>query len=581
MEGLRSSLPGVWLVVVCALAGACSSNDADGDGYTSDVDCDDGNPNVHPEAPETCNNVDDDCDGQVDNDPVDGVKWLADNDGDGFGAQYSACTMPSGITVVTRGGDCKDDNAMVFPGSTAIEVPHDGIDTDCDGNDFCTDLNCDGRPDVVVPSHNDGDYAVTQPARLLSGPGGWKLDPTPIDMSGTLGVAVFDLNDDGYLDIVHASYSDATGVNTDSFVYWGPNHGEASRTALPTHGAHWVCLGDLDGNGYTDIVFANNTDGSNDTDSYIYWNRGGAFSPIDRLALPTRGTTHCSVDDLDADGHPDIVFSNYASTPGYAVDSYIYWGDDKGAYSTAHRTDLPTIGSYSHTIADVDGDGRKDLVFWSHYDGASYTTSANYIYWNRATGFSATDRTALESMGGFGGAVADLNGDGHNEVIAPGYYAGAWTSMATSYIYWGDAANTYSSANRTALSLKGALNVVVDDINKDGHPDLLFSAHYDGDSFAPSAVFWGTAGGTYNDTNRTELPGYQVTWGAGVADFNHDGFKDVFLPGYHNNITGADMTPWANQAYSRIYWGSATGLSATFFDEWPTRGAWSAAIVGN
>jgi hypothetical protein len=45
-------------------------------------------------------------------------------------------------------------------------------------------------------------------------------------------------------------------------------------------------------------------------------------------------------------------------------------------------------------------------------------------------------------------------------------------------------------------------------------------------------------------------------------------------------VTGADPSPWSNQAFSRIYWGSASGLSPTFFDEWPTRGAWSAMIVG-
>lgn len=559
-------IKGMRLVIICVAAGALGSACS-----AASERCD---------AMETCNQIDDNCDGIVDNDPIDGVTWIADNDGDGFGKQYSACTMPAGQTIVLRGGDCHDDNPIAFPGSTSIEIPKDGIDTDCDGNDFCTDLNCDGLPDVAVPSHHDGDYMVSQSARLLSGTGGWSLDPKPLDMSGTLGVAVFDFNDDGYPDIVHASYSAAVGVNTDSFVYWGPKHEQATRTALPTHGAHWACVGDLDNNGYTDIVFANNTDGSNDTDSYIYWNRAGAFSPIDRLALPTRGAVHCSVDDLDGDGHPDIVFSNYASTPGYAVDSYIYWGDAAGAYSPSRRMNLPTMASYSHTIADLNGDGRKDVVFWSHYDGVDYDTSENYIYWNRAGGFASIDRTAFQSFGGFQGAVADLNGDGHMEVIATGYYTGVWTTAAPTYVYWGNAANTYDATNRTTLTVTGALNVVVDDINADGHLDLLVSAHYDGDSLAPSAIFWGTAAGTYSDTNRLNLPGYQPTFGAGVVDFNHDGFKDVLLPGYHNNMTGADLTPWANQAFTRIYWGSATGLAASSFDQWPTRGAWSAAIVG-
>src|SRR5213075_2765590 len=102
---------------------------------------------------EVCNGIDDNCDGGVDVDPVEGTEYNVDSDGDGFGKTSRYCTEPP--VTVARGGDCLDDNATAFPGSTAIEVPNDGVDTDCDGNDFCTDLNCDGRADIVVPSHHD------------------------------------------------------------------------------------------------------------------------------------------------------------------------------------------------------------------------------------------------------------------------------------------------------------------------------------------------------------------------------------------------------------------------------------------
>jgi len=47
--------------------GQCTLQDADSDGFTSDVDCDDGNPEVYPDAQEIPGNlIDDDCDGQVD-----------------------------------------------------------------------------------------------------------------------------------------------------------------------------------------------------------------------------------------------------------------------------------------------------------------------------------------------------------------------------------------------------------------------------------------------------------------------------------------------------------------------------------
>lgn len=87
-------------------------------------DCDDENDAVHPEAEESCNDVDDDCDDEVD----EGVlrSWYVDGDGDGAGGGQAvlACESPDGR--VERGGDCDDqqtrltDTVMVLLGDTDI-----------------------------------------------------------------------------------------------------------------------------------------------------------------------------------------------------------------------------------------------------------------------------------------------------------------------------------------------------------------------------------------------------------------------------------------------------------------------------
>ena len=57
--------------------------DGDGDGFTEDVDCDDTNADINSNAEELCDDIDNNCDGQID----EGVKQLfyADGDGDGYG----------------------------------------------------------------------------------------------------------------------------------------------------------------------------------------------------------------------------------------------------------------------------------------------------------------------------------------------------------------------------------------------------------------------------------------------------------------------------------------------------------------
>jgi hypothetical protein len=129
----------------CGLRCSCRDEDADGF-YAADcggTDCDDADATRFPGQEEACNGIDDDCDGVVadeeadldaDGDPTCGsdcddddptVEGL-DHDGDGS----SLCD-----------GDCADGDATISPDMP--EVPYDGVDQDCDGQDL-TDQDGDG-----------------------------------------------------------------------------------------------------------------------------------------------------------------------------------------------------------------------------------------------------------------------------------------------------------------------------------------------------------------------------------------------------------------------------------------------------
>ena len=107
--------------------------DADGDGYRSNVDCDDEDPAIHPDAVELCDGgVDNNCDGYADGRyAADAVLFYADIDGDGFGdPAYPRpdCEVPAGH--VDNDLDCNDLDDTISP--DADEVCNE-IDDDCDG----------------------------------------------------------------------------------------------------------------------------------------------------------------------------------------------------------------------------------------------------------------------------------------------------------------------------------------------------------------------------------------------------------------------------------------------------------------
>jgi hypothetical protein len=94
-------------------------------------DCDDQNPLLSPSVSETCNAVDDNCNGEVDEGLPTTMQYL-DEDADGYGdddMKIENCLMIAGYVLV--GGDCADNNFFVNPG--VEEIMDNAIDENCDG----------------------------------------------------------------------------------------------------------------------------------------------------------------------------------------------------------------------------------------------------------------------------------------------------------------------------------------------------------------------------------------------------------------------------------------------------------------
>ncbi len=153
-----------------------ASVDGDGDGYgdpadarercelpagwvADTTDCDDGDANVYPGAPEDCTNgVDEGCRGYDENDTA-----YTDADGDTFGADGSGHPgCPADANDVFVDGDCDDTDRFRNPART--EDCTDDVDEDCDGitelQQFYADADRDGAGDATAPTMSCGGSAT-------------------------------------------------------------------------------------------------------------------------------------------------------------------------------------------------------------------------------------------------------------------------------------------------------------------------------------------------------------------------------------------------------------------------------------
>lgn len=316
------------------------------------------------------------------------------------------------------------------------------------------DLDGDGVLDLVSADVGDAKLSV-----LLGTDGGGDFAQAaagPLSVSAHL-LALSDVDRDGDLDVV------ATQHNTANAAVWlGDGTGgfsAASGSPFVVHQGvphnHGLAVGDVSSDGVPDIITCNQEDRSL---SVLLGDGTGHFSPAANSPIRLKADPYvCRIADVDGDGNVDVV----VPLIGGAGVAFLR-GDGRGGFAQAPGSPYATVARpYTVAIADVDADGRADVVV-AHDDSDQMTILAG-----QADGrLSPATRTPL-ALGKrvFVMAPVDINGDGAMDVVA-----GAGDRLL---VLIAEPGRGLSHACRSDLTPVSSWTVATADLDRDGRPDLV------------------------------------------------------------------------------------------------------------
>ena len=573
-------------VLALLLAVGCAP-DNDGDGVNENTDCDDNDATVSPNKDESCDGIDNDCDGEIDENVTD--TYYLDSDGDGYGIEAvttEACETPSGYAAVL--GDCDDTDAAANPDADEV---CDDIDNDCDDN---IDEN------VTVSYYYDGDSDGVGDGAAVAG----CADSPPVDNDGVGGyVRVNGDCDDDDPAVSPNATEICDGIDNDCE---GDSDGDDDQAV---DALTWYRDSDEDtyGDLKTTLVSCDQPDGyvenSDDCDDLSATN-----SPASDETCGDSADNDCDgeVDeedaadaitwygDSDGDGYGGATFSVVSCAQ---PTSYVDNGDDCDDLDGAVNPDATEI--CDSVDNDCDGDSDDDDLSVEYFD-----SDGEAILWyidvdGDGYGSSRFTLELCDQPLNYVSSTLEVDCDDQDDEVSPGLVEvcdddkdndcddtanecvlnGTLDTDEANYVIRG----SEGSDGSDGASLEGASrdlgehlswSMAVGDFNDDGEDDLIVGAPgLNGDSdedIGGAYIFYGPlddsnmsaatdADAIFYGDEAEDLAGYAVT----AVDLDGDGYDDAVISAYSRETTDTDTgaTELTDAGVVYVVYGSATEMS--------------------
>ncbi len=359
------------------------------------------------------------------------------------------------------------DPAIVFPVTSVSNLTSNTANNTI----AVSDLDGDGKPDVVVANHLENTVSVLRNTATTGTISNTSFGPKInfATNSTPIRVAIGDIDGDGKPDLLvinQSSNNISIFRNTSSGI---GNISFDTKIDIATNSNPWgITISDLDGDGKPDLAVICSFISSNLSIFRNTSNGIGTISFDSSIDFPLSGSARSITNgDMDGDGKPDLSVLIGASS--YKVSIFRNSSTGAGMISFDPTVDFSTSTSnpYFIAIGDLDGDGKPELAIANSFSASVFrntSTGAGNISYAPKIDF------ATGASGGRSIAIGDLDGDGKPDLVVPSVVSSVNSSLFhNSSTGIGDINFTRSNF----VTIKNPFAVAIADIDGDNKPDLV------------------------------------------------------------------------------------------------------------
>ncbi len=291
-----------------------------------------------------------------------------------------------------------------------------------------------------------------------------------------------------------------------------------------------MALADVNGDGILDLIAIK----EQAPDLAVFLGHGdGTFGPMIRIFNSSPGPVRVAVADLDRNGVLDLAI---AESRASAVP--IFLGNGDGTFLTAPPLEVVTR-QLAVAIADLDADGILDVVTgYCDFDVVEQNVVTVLLRNSDGSLRSRSTTRVGECVNSV--AVADVNGDGHLDVVSGnrgGSHPPDYGFNISVLLGNGDGTLRHAAVHPSGVG-QDTTSIALADVNHDGKPDLVLVNGFDQDGWA----LLGQGDGTFTIHQHLLLPGEPKA--VALADMNGDGYVDMLVA----NFGAKTLAVWLGQS---------------------------------